>query len=262
MTAESDSGAASVREIACDESGSEGDRLVGGNTAVFAHAGVWLSVDAAAACIAEVRARVRSPAVEYKANHLLRGKHRQVLEWLLGPAGPLLGHAHVYVVEKAFVVVLRLVEYLTDGSRGSGDAHTRGVAMALYRAGPGLLGPDGWAAFLDAANDVLRRRGVELDPLPLAVERAVLRWSRDGTLTTIIHDRQNALTTGRIARLGELPGLAGFRFEASSADPRIQVADFVAGVARAVAEKALTGDGDPIFGHASTSLYRSGVLVG
>src|SRR5690625_2351836 len=175
MAAGADSGATTRREIACDESGSEGDRLVGGNTAVFAHAGVQLSSDAAAACIAEVRARVRSPAVEYKASHLLRGKHRPVLEWLFGPNGPLLSHAHVYLVEKAFVVVLRLVEELTDGSRRSSAEEAHGVALALYRAGPELLGTEGWHAFLAAAQDVLRRHGANLDPLPAAVERAVLR---------------------------------------------------------------------------------------
>src|SRR5690242_9076845 len=59
-------------EIACDESGSEGEHLVGGNTDVFAHASVNLSIDTSAACVQEIRARIGSPALEYKANHLLR----------------------------------------------------------------------------------------------------------------------------------------------------------------------------------------------
>ncbi|UOX92375.1 hypothetical protein MUY14_17780 [Amycolatopsis sp. FBCC-B4732] len=55
-------------EIACDESGSEGENLLGGETDVFAHAGVRLSPEAAAACVREIRARIGSPAEEYKAS--------------------------------------------------------------------------------------------------------------------------------------------------------------------------------------------------
>lgn len=48
-----------MREIACDESGYEGNRLVGGVTSVFAHAGVALGLPDAAACVAELRRRIR-----------------------------------------------------------------------------------------------------------------------------------------------------------------------------------------------------------
>ncbi len=74
-------------EIACDESGSDGENLTGGNTDVFAHAGVSLPLAEAASAVREIRDRIRSPAEEYKANHLLREKHRAVLEWLLAPEG-------------------------------------------------------------------------------------------------------------------------------------------------------------------------------
>src|SRR5688572_25420257 len=98
------SGAREVLEIACDESGYEGEKLIGTTTDVFAHASVDLDTASAAACLAELRDRIRSPAREYKANHLLREKHRAVLAWLLGPAGPLHGpgrtHGHVYLIEK------------------------------------------------------------------------------------------------------------------------------------------------------------------
>ncbi|GAP50841.1 predicted protein, partial [Streptomyces azureus] len=63
-------------EIACDESGSDGENLTGGNTDVFAHASMSLSMATAAAAVREIRDRIRSPAEEYKANHLLREKHR------------------------------------------------------------------------------------------------------------------------------------------------------------------------------------------
>lgn len=60
-------------EIACDESGYEGDKLIGTTTDVFAHASVRLDRAAAAACMRELRERIRSPALEYKAGHVLRG---------------------------------------------------------------------------------------------------------------------------------------------------------------------------------------------
>lgn len=168
-----------MREIACDESGYEGDRLVGGVTTVFAHAGVDLAPGAAAGCRAELRRRIRSPALEYKANHLLRGKHRGTLLWLFGPSGPVLGHAHVHVVDKA-----------------------------------GFTGTD---------------------LLVPALREVVQVWGE----ITIVHDRQNALTP---ARLAAVP--CPVRFVASGDDPRVQVADFLAGVATRVASDARAGRPD------------------
>lgn len=86
-------------EVGCDESGSDGENLVAGNTAVFAHASVGLPVDTAGAYVKEIRDRIRSPAQEYKAFQLLREKHRPVLEWLLSPEGPVYGAAHMHLTE-------------------------------------------------------------------------------------------------------------------------------------------------------------------
>ena len=101
-------------EIACDESGSEGENLVGGETDVFVHAGVCLTPEAAEACVREIRARIGSPAEEYKANHLLRAKHRPVLERLLDPAGPLAGRGHVHLTGKTFFAVRAAVPLLAE----------------------------------------------------------------------------------------------------------------------------------------------------
>jgi hypothetical protein len=90
-------------EIACDESGSEGEKLVGGVTDVFAHASVRLSVETAAEIMTEIRRRAPSRAVEYKAYMILRERRRDALVWLLGPSGPLRGNAHVFLVDKAYL---------------------------------------------------------------------------------------------------------------------------------------------------------------
>ena len=273
-----------VREIACDESGYEGEKLVGGVTDVFAHAGVHLPVEDAAGCITELRARIRSPAQEYKANHLLREKHRRALEWLLSPRGPLHGRARVQLLDKTFLLVATVTDrLLTD----------RSVARELHRAGREALRSEHWAAFLTAANDVLRasarpdarpdpgalpraldvlRGGAAaelddllgllhpagarlaeqqaaplLDPLVPAVVRTVAHWSDAGRVPVrIVHDRQTTLTDERIATIRKLcgPPLIGVRLVGSREDPRIQLADFLAGVARKAASDALADRAD------------------
>jgi hypothetical protein len=263
-------------EVACDESGSEGENLIAGNTDVFAHASVRLAGGSAASCVRELRRRIRSPAVEYKANHLLREKHRPVLEWLLGRSGPILGHAHVHLTDKAFFAVGRLVDRLLG--EPAGDA-----AATLYREGRRAAGPQ-WRAFLESSNDLLRARtsleafrrtagelrlagpagdvlgrlrragpGADpdrarppLDPLIPALVRAVAYWGDGGRPVAIVHDQHTALTAARVARLGELPGgrLASLRLVDSRSDPRVQVADFLAGVARKIASDELNGRGD------------------
>ncbi|WP_051865750.1 hypothetical protein [Streptomyces griseus] len=284
-------------DVACDESGSDGENLTGGNTDVFAHASVRLPVEFAAAQLREIRERIRSPAEEYKANHLLREKHRAVLEWFLSPSGPLHDHAHVHLTEKAFYIVDRAVDLLL----GDGTA-----AVALYRTGPRTFGEGRWREFLEAANQLLRvrfngdpgaavdalfrtvdslqgehsgsdpavilgrlaetrSRGVSyraritngpaplipvLDPLLPAIVRTAAHWSSGGRPVTLVHDRQNMLTPDRIAWIEEtarLHGvrLAGFRLVVAREDPRVQLADFLAGIARKIASDELNGHGDP-----------------
>ncbi|MEU0335274.1 hypothetical protein [Streptomyces sp. NPDC006193] len=290
-------GAAAGRlpEIACDESGSDGENLVGGNTDVFAHASVALPVDVAAECVAEIRRRIRSPAEEYKANHLLREKHRAVLEWLLAPGGPIHGRARVLLTEKAFLLVDRTVGLLL------GDPAD---AVPLFRQGPDAFGEEGWREFLAAANGLLRvRHGADpapsgepffrtvdalvrahpeaeaasvlrrlaagrahadaylartrsvpalfpvLNPLFPAIRLTAAHWSAGGRTVVLVHDRQNALTPGRIARLVQAArrdgiGLGGLRLVDSRDDARVQIADFLAGIARRIASDELAGRGD------------------
>lgn len=231
-------------EITCDESGYEGEKLVGGVTDVFAHASVRIDEETAAECVAELRLRIRSPATVYKANHLLRSKHRAVLLWLLGPEGPLLGNAHVFLVDKTYFLVSRLVTFL-----GARSALRQFLYDAARRTEEG-------AAFMVAANDFMRTAYREnladypvspLDPLIPAIVRAVEHWSDDGRPVAIAHDRQTTLSAERIFRLRHLapPGrLAGLELVNSFTDSRVQVADFLAGVARKIASDQLRGAHD------------------
>ncbi|WP_416981944.1 hypothetical protein [Streptomyces sp. T028] len=284
-------------EVACDESGSDGENLTGGNTDVFAHASVRLPEEFAAAQVREIRGRIRSPAEEYKANHLLREKHRAVLEWLLSESGPLYGHAHVHLVEKAFFVVDRTARLLLDDPE---------PAAALFVEGPRTFTETEWRDFLAAANRLLRVRSAEgpeepveaffrtvdallwaysgtpaadvltrlatersravayrdgidaagaplvplLNPLLPSVLRTAAHWSRGGRPVRLAHDRQNMLTPERIAWIERAArregiGLAGLRLVVSRYDARVQLADFLAGIARSVASDELNGRGDP-----------------
>ncbi|MFI8529223.1 hypothetical protein ACIGMX_03060 [Streptomyces aquilus] len=294
MTWNPEHGVRGPLEVVCDESGSDGENLTGGNTDVFAHGSVSLPVEVAAAYVQEVRDRIRSPATEYKAGHLLREKHRDVLEWLLSPSGPIDGHAHVHLTEKAYFVVNRTVDLLLgDGTE----------ALALYREDRPAVGAQRWRGFLDAANrllrvrldgeadgavdgffrtvddlrsarprsqilerlatarpraDAYRARLLEgpplipvLNPLLPAIVHTVAHWSAGGRTVRVVHDRQNMLTEQRIAWIERQAVRAGAGFEGMELvqarwDPRIQLADFLAGIARKVASDVLNGHVDPV----------------
>lgn len=288
-------------EIACDESGSEGDNLIGGETDVFAHASVHLSVEDARECVQEIRRIIGSPAREYKANHLLRTKHRAVLTWLLGTRGPVLGHAGVYLAEKSCHVSGVLAELFAFADP---DVMLPEVSSFHRRCGRAL---DTWPALLKSFNDAMRarnrradppsiepfaalvaalpdrtghseadelaerlRRSVlrlpefrtmlldetrlspTLDPLIPAVVRAIEHWSTPERPVKIAHDVQIVLSPARIAALiarftdHETTGgrLHSLRQVDSLADPRVQIADFLAGVARRIASEELNERGD------------------
>jgi hypothetical protein len=92
-----------------------------------------------------------------------------------------------------------------------------------------------------------------LEPLIPALARTILHWSRgDGTDVSIVHDEQSALTERRIRRLERQllpPGrLLRFRQVDSRTDPRVQLADVLAGVARRLAADELRGRGDAELG--------------
>ncbi|MFF4594559.1 hypothetical protein [Amycolatopsis sp. NPDC001319] len=166
--------------IACDESGSEGVNLIGANTAVFAHAGVRVGLDAAAACVGELRDRIGSPAMEYKANHLLRAKNRAALVWFLGPSGPLVGRAGVVLVDKALFVTGKVVDLLVDRVPYPDCLARRpdSRALALYLGSLRLYGPR-WVEFLQSFTALLRtsqRRGPGLTPAEFFAQRDVLGW--------------------------------------------------------------------------------------
>jgi len=102
-----------------------------------------------------------------------------------------------------------------------------------------------------------------LEPLLPALAETVLFWGRGGRQVLVVHDEQSALTADRLRRLQDVladgaPGpraspLAGLVTVDSRDDPRVQVADLLAGVARRLASGGTTG---PLGGFLSVTSLR------
>jgi Protein of unknown function (DUF3800) len=91
-----------------------------------------------------------------------------------------------------------------------------------------------------------------MEPLLPALNRAVHVWGSQSESLFVVHDEQSALTPERIADIAttyaaDHPGhqLIGVRLVDSSREPRIQIADFVAGIARRLASDQLRNHADP-----------------
>ena len=90
-----------------------------------------------------------------------------------------------------------------------------------------------------------------MEPLLPALNRAVDYWGSHAQTLAVVHDEQSALTPERIAEISAAfaahhPGqrLTNVRFVDSSREPRVQIADFVAGIARRLASDELKGAAD------------------
>ncbi len=102
---------------------------------------------------------------------------------------------------------------------GLDRAHVRSVLTRLLDGDPAIPPP--------------------LEPMLPALAETVLFWSAAHRRVLVTHDEQSALTAGRLTRLqmaltepSGLSPLAGLVMADSRDDPRIQVADLLAGVAR------------------------------
>jgi hypothetical protein len=279
-------------EVACDESGSEGEKLVRGSTDTFAHASVDVTTEAALATIERVRVEARSPATEVKASVVLRPQNRRLLEWLLGQDGPLVGRAHVHLTDKALHLTGRMMVLLDRSSAGPDVGRQ---ASDLHRTATRRLGRDGWEAVLADFNDVVRARSLDdaatgarslrrglaelvdvapsllsgvpgdpegllalvargrgaLDPIVPALAEVLRHWGAAGRPLWVVHDVQATLTDAAIRTAvgssadGSSDALEGISFVDSQDDPRVQLADFLAGAARRIASQVLAGQADP-----------------
>lgn len=148
--------------VACDESGNDGENLLGGSSPVFAHASVTMSQKAAAEIMAEVRARTRSQSAELKSKTILQPKHEATARWLL--QHPLLANASaVHLTHKRYFVVAKLFDSTVEEiARDAGyDMYADGSALSaaniLYFLAPSAYA-EKWDELLLAFQHFLRAK--------------------------------------------------------------------------------------------------------
>ncbi len=144
----------SVVTIACDESGSEGENLMGSHHQVFVHASTCVSLDLAESLMADLRRATRSQAVEVKSKVALAQHNRSALiEFLnaIGDAG------NIHLVDKAYFVVAKMVDVTLspDGVAGLAGL-ARQWADLLHTLGPGAVGSQRWNNLLTTFNRLIR----------------------------------------------------------------------------------------------------------
>jgi hypothetical protein len=84
-----------------------------------------------------------------------------------------------------------------------------------------------------------------LEPVVPALARAVALWSAPGRTLSVVHDDQSAITPERVATIAATTDLVDLTLVDSRTDPRVQVADLLAGIARRTATDHLTAQSPP-----------------
>ena len=302
-------------EIACDESGSEGENLISGPTRVFAHGSTDLTYEEASDVIADLRNETSYGGSELKSSRLLKGRYLAQTLRHFEPGGTLRGRVKVSITDKAYMAVCKVVDLVIEedahrkGIRLHDSGTARQIARDLFAEGPRAYGMTTWDRLLrefvsfvrttqrqgeKASLDQLigtiddlrllsRRQRVEaamqllwegraelstytepggssresdlrtLDPVIPAIMQTAGEWHRiTGKSIAIVHDRQAVLTETTCAtliRAGKRPHpdfpirvpIVAISQVDSRDDPRIQVADIVAGLGTLAGRTALTG---------------------
>lgn len=300
--------------IACDESGSEGEAVVDSTHPVFCHGSTDLDQEAAEKVMVGLRRDLRSQAEEIKTEHLMRPSAVPVRSALFSDGGPLYGHALMYLVDKQYFVVAKVIDLLVEELAHSGGYDLYGtdqarvMAHTLYREGPRAFTSADWDNLLRRFNSVMRstqrkgakatvdelfdaierlrfrsrRKGIDgiiellwrtrpfaeefqaqlasrevmktMDPLLAALPETIRIWHAEKQESiSIVHDQQAALDPVTVEETLQylrdpLPEFQRFYGPAaideviqvdSRNDPRVQVADLVAGMGRVLATAAL-----------------------
>lgn len=178
-------------EVACDESGNEGENLFASGSTVFVHASTDLDAVTAAAIMDEVRTDTRSQAPEIKSRTLLTPGNEDVLLALLENPD-LQGRVSVHLTEKRFFLASKLVDLIVEEvmhERGEDiyrDRRARAWAWILYQDAPAQLGP-AWTALLDAFNELTWRRPGRSKASETSTFLAALEDARSGATGRVAH---------------------------------------------------------------------------
>ncbi|MFC8285969.1 hypothetical protein [Streptomyces cyaneofuscatus] len=139
--------------VALDESGWDGDQLYGQQRSRYLSIGtVAISDDEAAPIVEEIRTATRLQAAEVKFSKGFTGpRHsprRAVLATMLAPGGALHERASVYLVDKHYFIVGKLIDLFIEekeAKQGRDIRNTdraRQMARSLFAEGPRALGPE------------------------------------------------------------------------------------------------------------------------
>ncbi|MGY5060006.1 hypothetical protein ACWDFR_39080 [Streptomyces sp. 900105755] len=140
------------RWVAVDESGWDGDQLHGEQRSRFLSIGSVAISDADAVPIVdEIRTATRLQAPELKFSKVFagskNGQRRSVLSALLAPGGALHERASVYLIDKHYFVVGKLIDLFVEeqahkqGRNLYNAGRARKMARSLFDEGPRALGP-------------------------------------------------------------------------------------------------------------------------
>lgn len=151
-----------VAEIYFDESGHDGENLMEGKSAVFAHGSVHMGLEEATDLVEYLRKATRTQSQELKAKNIVRST--TLLNFLYGPSGKLVGKTQVYLVEKTYHAVGKIIDMLIEEEaykRGV-DLYAHGIAKQLahdlYQHGPRALGDDGWNELVVGFTSMMRSK--------------------------------------------------------------------------------------------------------
>lgn len=153
---------ADTAAIFCDESGHDGENLIGGTTPVLAHSSLNIGLEEATELVAYIRTKTRAQSPELKAGEIMRNS--QVVDDLFGERGQLVGRAQVYLVEKAYFAVGKIIDLLIEEEayRNGVDlyagGHAKAMADDLYELGPRAMARDGWNDLVSAFTSLMRTK--------------------------------------------------------------------------------------------------------
>lgn len=288
---------------------------------VFCHGSTDLDLRAAEMVMSDLRRALRSQAAEVKADQLLNSRAAPIRAALFGSGGPLDGHAQMYLVDKQYFVVAKVIDLLVEelahanGVDLYGSGRARAMAHTLYTKGPRAFTTLEWDGLLRQFNSVMRsthRRGVKtsvdeffetienlryrsrrrqvdeiievlartrpfadefqaqiasrenlrtMDPLLAALPETIRIWfARRREPLSVLHDNQAVLDKETVDKAvyflrNPLPEFRRFHGPVhleelvqidSKLDPRVQVADLIAGIGRLVGTAALDDTALPI----------------
>lgn len=147
-------GGMSSIEIACDESGSDGENLIDGTTRVFAHGSTDLTLDEADDLVRRIRQHTGLATRELKSTSLLKPRFRDFTLEMLAVHGVLNGRAKVTLVDKVYMAVCKVVDLVIEehayrqGNDLLRSGAAKSMARVLFQEGPRAYNAENWDRLL------------------------------------------------------------------------------------------------------------------